>query len=88
MQLRPPTARDYSVTDAFDPRQNIFAGARHLRVLLDRFGGDTTLALAAYNAGAAAVSRYLPGLPPYAETVAYVPKVLGRLAELRREPSP
>ena len=85
MQLMPATARDYGVTDAFDPRQNIDAGAQHLRRLLDRFGQDRTLALAAYNAGAGAVARHQGRMPPYVETMAYVPRVLQRLAVLQRD---
>lgn len=85
MQLMPATARDYGVTNAFDPRQNIDAGAQHLRRLLDRFGQDKALALAAYNAGAEAVVRHRHQIPPYAETMAYVPRVLQRLAELQRD---
>lgn len=85
MQLMPATARDYGVTDPFDPLQNLDAGARHLRRLLDRFGQDTSLALAAYNAGPEAVARHRGRIPPYAETMAYVPRVLNRLAALRRE---
>jgi len=87
MQLMPATARNYGVTDPFDARQNIHAGAQHLRRLLDQFGQDTTLALAAYNAGAGAVIRYQRRVPPYAETQAYVPRVLRRWAELRRSRS-
>lgn len=87
MQLMPATARGYGVTDPFDARQNIDAGAQHLRRLLDQFGQDTTLALAAYNAGAGAVIRYQRRVPPYAETLAYVPRVLRRWAELRRSRS-
>ena len=64
------------VTDIFDPRQNIAAGAHHLRGLLDRYGQDVARALAAYNAGAAAIDR--GGWP--VETAAYVPNVLGRYA--------
>jgi soluble lytic murein transglycosylase-like protein len=67
------------VTDPFDARQNVRAGALHLRRLLDRFGQDLRLALAAYNAGAAAVERHGNQVPPFAETLAYVPRVL-RLA--------
>lgn len=85
MQLMPATARDYGVIDAFDPRQNIDAGAQHLRRLLDRFGQDPALALAAYNAGAEAVTRHHGRIPPYAETMAYVPRVLQRLAVLQRD---
>jgi soluble lytic murein transglycosylase-like protein len=85
MQLMPDTARDYGVTDAFDPRQNIEAGAQHLRRLLDRFGQDKALALAAYNAGPEAVTRHHGRIPPYAETMAYVPRVLQRFAVLQRD---
>ena len=85
MQLMPQTAKEYGVTDPFDPRQNILAGARHLRVLLDQFNQDTALALAAYNAGAAAVLRYRLQVPPFAETIAYVPRVLGRYAALQHQ---
>lgn len=87
MQLLPPTARSYGVTNAFDPQQNVPAGANHLRVLLNQFNGDTPLALAAYNAGAKAVLRHGRRVPPYAETQAYVPKVLARWAALRAQAS-
>lgn len=80
MQLMPATARDYGVSDAYDARQNVLAGAMHLRRLLDQFDQDVSLALAAYNAGAAAVNRYGRRVPPFAETMAYVPRVLRRLA--------
>jgi soluble lytic murein transglycosylase-like protein len=71
MQLMPATARRFGVTDAFDPRQNIFAGTRYLRALLRLFHGDVVLATAAYNAGEGAVTRY-GGVPPYRETQGYV----------------
>ena len=74
MQLWPPTARRFGVSDPFDARQNIFAGTRYLRILLDMFGGDVSLALAGYNAGENAVRRY-GGIPPYRETRNYVRKV-------------
>jgi len=74
MQLMPATARRFGVTNSFDPRQNIFAGTRYLRVLLDTYGGDVSLSAAAYNAGEGAVARY-NGIPPYAETQGYVRKV-------------
>lgn len=86
MQLMPTTARDYGVTNAFDPRQNVNAGAQHLRRLLDTFGQDTTLALAAYNAGEGAVVRHGGRIPPFGETQAYVPRVLQRYASLRQGP--
>jgi soluble lytic murein transglycosylase len=74
MQLMPDTARRMGVTNAFDPRQNIFGGVRYLRLLLDLFRGDIALVAAAYNAGENAVTRY-GGIPPYKETRNYVEKV-------------
>ena len=73
MQLMPATAREYGVADAFDAAQNVRAGSRHLRSLIDQFG-DQRLALAAYNAGAGAVRRHR-GVPAYRETRDYVRKV-------------
>jgi soluble lytic murein transglycosylase-like protein len=78
MQLMPQTARQFGVRDPFDPAQNINAGAAHLKSLLDRFRGDVELALAAYNAGEAAVVKAGYRIPPFAETQAYVPRVLAR----------
>jgi soluble lytic murein transglycosylase-like protein len=74
MQLMPSTARFLGVTDVFDARENIFGGTRYLRTLLDTFGGDLDLALAAYNAGPGAVEKYR-GVPPYRETREYVAAV-------------
>jgi hypothetical protein len=74
MQLMPFTAERFGVADSFDARQNIFGGARYLRVLLDLFGGDVDLALAGYNAGENAVLRY-GGIPPFKETRGYVQKI-------------
>ncbi len=90
MQLMPATARLYGVTDIFDPAQNIAAGAHHLRGLLDRYGQDVTHALAAYNAGAGAVTRAALERRawPNAETAAYVPAVLGRYAARRSTEPP
>ncbi|NNM98941.1 MAG: lytic transglycosylase domain-containing protein [Candidatus Eremiobacteraeota bacterium] len=75
MQLMPATARSLGVSDPFDPAQNVAGGTRYLRGLLDRFHGDTKLAVAAYNAGPGAVERY-GGVPPYPETQNYVQNVL------------
>jgi len=74
MQLMPDLVRELGVTDPFDPRENIMAGARHLRRLLDVHGGNVKLAVASYNAGEAAVARY-GGVPPYPETRDYVRRV-------------
>lgn len=75
MQLMPATAADLAVASAFDAEENLRGGTRYLRALLERFGGDVTLALAAYNAGPTAVDRY-GGVPPYPETLEYVRRVL------------
>jgi len=75
MQLMPGTAGQYAVGNAFDPAENIRGGVRHLRLLQDRFPGQLHLAIAAYNAGESAVSRY-KGIPPYSETRQYVARVL------------
>lgn len=77
MQLMPGTASRYGVADVLDPVQNLQGGARYLRDLLKLFNRDLQLALAAYNAGENAVARHGNQIPPYRETVNYVPKVLG-----------
>lgn len=84
MQLMPVTARRYGVRDLFNPRENIRAGAAYLRDLLDRYGDDLQLVLAAYNAGEDAVDRHGRVVPPFKETQAYVPRVLGVYAALCR----
>jgi soluble lytic murein transglycosylase-like protein len=75
MQLMPDTAAMLGVHDSFDPRSNVNGGARYLRALMDRFGGDVRLALAAYNAGPEAVAAH-GGIPPFPETRAYVARVM------------
>jgi soluble lytic murein transglycosylase-like protein len=75
MQLMPRTARSLGVNDIFDPEQNIHAGVKYFKSLLNRFGGDEKLALAAYNAGARNVRRH-KGIPPFKETRRYIEKVL------------
>lgn len=77
MQIMPATGRDLELVDPFDPSENIDAGIRYLRYLLDTFP-DRRLAVAAYNAGPNAVKKY-GGIPPYAETQNYVQKVWARL---------
>jgi len=84
MQLMPATATSLGVTNPYDPTQSIEGGARYLRSQLDEFGGNLSLALAAYNAGGGAVARY-GGIPPYPETQNYVEQVLGRYAQLGGE---
>jgi soluble lytic murein transglycosylase-like protein len=76
MQLMPATAARFGATNAMDPRQNVAAGARYLKFLMDRFGHNVRLALAAYNAGEEAVDRNGGQIPPFTETMAYVPRVL------------
>jgi soluble lytic murein transglycosylase-like protein len=74
MQLMPQTARQMKLTNPFNPEENIDAGVRHLKDLLDSYGGDVRLSLAAYNAGAGAVARSA-GIPHYAETRNYVKRI-------------
>ncbi len=76
MQLMPATARQFGVRDALDPKQNVQAGARLLRQLIERYAGDLPSALAAYNAGPGTVDQH-GGVPPYAETQNYVQQILG-----------
>ena len=75
MQLMPATARQYGVTDPYNPSENVRAGVRYLRGLLDRFDNNEALALAAYNAGPGAVDKYGNTVPPYRETRDYVERI-------------
>jgi hypothetical protein len=79
LQLIPETAARYSVTNIFDPEQNIEAGTHYLKDLLERYRGDLPLALAAYNAGPDMVTRY-GGIPPFPETQRYVRQITAKLA--------
>ena len=78
MQLMPATARRFGVTSIYDPKQNIEAGVRYMRWLLDFFDQDVVLALAGYNAGEGAVLKFGRRVPPYRETQEYVRRIVGR----------
>ncbi len=82
MQLMPATAVRFGVTDIYDPRQNIDAGVKYMRWLLDKFGGDVKLALAGYNAGEGAVMKYGNTIPPYRETQEYVRRITARYSQI------
>ena len=86
MQLMPGTATRFGVSNRFDPKQNVHAGARYLKFLINRFGQDISLALAAYNAGEEAVERSGGQIPPFSETMAYVPRVLKIYRMLTEQP--
>jgi hypothetical protein len=87
MQLMPGTGQRHGASNLFDPRQNIAAGAHYLRELTRQFG-ELPLALAAYNAGEGAVQKYGGQIPPYAETMSYVPKVIARYRWYRAARAP
>lgn len=82
MQLMPATARRFGVTDIYNPKQNIDAGVKYMRWLLNTFGGDVKLALAGYNAGEGAVMRYGNAIPPFRETQEYVRRITNRYHEI------
>ena len=84
MQLMPAVAKELGATDPFDPRQNILAGSRYLRQLLDAHRGNIRLALASYNAGPGNVAKY-GAIPPFKETQNYVKKVTALLSDARAQ---
>ena len=86
MQLMPETAARFGVRNIFDPEENIMAGARYLRFLLDRFKGDVRLALAGYNAGEGAVELYGLRIPPFSETQNYVRTIYARYSGIHLGP--
>jgi len=83
MQLMPNIAKEYGVGNPFDPRENVMAGTRILRELLDHHHGNLPLVLASYNAGAGIVANYGNVIPPFAETESYVKRVTGLIADAR-----
>jgi soluble lytic murein transglycosylase-like protein len=87
MQLMPATARQFGVLDPFNPADNIRAGVSYFRQLLDKYNDNEHLALAAYNAGPAAVDKHGSRIPPFRETQDYVTKITGMDGTVRRDPS-
>lgn len=87
MQLIPGTAREFGVADAFDPEQNVLGGARLLKQLLDRYNGDLSMTLSAYNAGVRPVDA-AGGVPLIPETMDYVNRIIGLLTQSDRDSAP
>jgi soluble lytic murein transglycosylase-like protein len=85
MQLMPATARQYGVRNPYNPTENVRAGVQYLRMLLDKYGNNEELALAAYNAGPGAVDKYGETIPPYRETRDYVTRV-NKIAGVKKVP--
>lgn len=85
MQLMPDTAKRFGVKNIYDPKQNIEAGVKYMRWLLNRFDGDLRLALAGYNAGEGAVDKYENRIPPYRETQNYVAKITSHYREITNQ---
>lgn len=83
MQLMPATARRFGVTQIYDPKQNIEAGIKYMRWLMNTFNGDVSLALAGYNAGEGAVMKYGWQIPPYRETQEYVRRISARYTSIK-----
>lgn len=84
MQLMPSTARRFGIKKIYDPKQNIDAGVRYMRWLLNKFDGDVVLALAGYNAGEGAVMRYGWQVPPYRETKEYVRRIAAHYKKITK----
>src|SRR5687767_4612254 len=85
MQLMPDTAKRFGVKNIYNPKQNIKAGVKYMRWLLDRFGGDMQLALAGYNAGEGAVKKYGNKIPPYRETRNYVARIMAHYGQITNQ---
>lgn len=85
MQLMPDTAKRFGAKNIYNPKQNIKAGVKYMRWLLDKFGGDVRLALAGYNAGEGAVRKYGNQIPPYRETKNYVARIMAHYEQITNQ---